>query len=266
MAHTRMYSFDKTLSDGRVVSVCIPRMPHLRANITYRCDRGCPNCNRACGVAKSSTAEDMAVSDFQQALKDIAEAGTKLTKIILTGGEPSLHPDLVSFADAAMSYKKDHSPDCNVWIATYRHPKYFHRVEEALQRHKQLAVQGDPKTKPRIHNYATYLAPIDDPLSDPRHFYRGCHLNASLCGMTVDYHGFWCCPVAPAIARVFGLDLAVKSYKSVSIETLTAQYDQACRYCGYYKSCKVKRSGEPMSKSWIEAVKAYSRKQLGHCK
>lgn len=257
---SRIYSFDKTLPDGRIVSVCIPKMCHLRANITYRCDRGCPNCNRACGVAKSNINEDMTIDQFKTAMDDIGSSGTKLTKLVITGGEPSLHPDLVAIADAAMEYKAKYSPQCTVWIATYHHPKYFYRIEEALKRHKDLAVMGSPKEKPRIHNYATYLAPIDDPHEDPNHFYRGCHLNGSLCGMTVDFQGFWCCPVAPAIARVFDLDISVKTYDQVSLDSLTAQYDQTCRRCGYYKMRKAGSKEEPQSESWKIALNNYKRK------
>ena len=252
-----MYSFDKILPNGRIESICIPRMPHLRANITYRCDRGCPNCNRACGIAKSNTQEDMTVEQFRIALDGVASAGTKLTKIILTGGEPSLHPNLIDFADLAMEYRKKISPECRVCISSYRHPKFFYRVEETVKKHKEITVLGFIKVKPRVHLYAPYMAPIDQPNNDPNRFYRGCHSNASLCGMTVDYQGFWCCPVAPAIARVFGLDVAIKSYDKVSLDSLVAQYGQVCCKCGYADNTRVKGNPEPMSKSWKEAVQAY---------
>lgn len=261
MPKKRVYSFDRTLPDGRVVSVCTPRMQHLRANITYVCDRGCPNCNRACGIAKSGVSENMPLSLFKKALQDCKAKGTRLTKIILTGGEPTMHPEFDGFADAAMEYKNTFSPSCNVWVGTYHHPLLFKKVERAVERNPGLLIMGNPKEKPRDHDYAPYLAPIDEPGTLPEdHFYRGCHFVASLCGMTVDYKGFWCCPVAPAIARVFGLDLAVKEFKDVSLASLTAQYDQACRRCGFYMMRKA-RGVERISKSWAEAIKAYASRR-----
>lgn len=254
---SRMYSFDKSLPDGRVVSVCLPRMSHLRANITYCCDRKCPNCNRACGVAPSSEKENMRPEQFQAALDSCNAIGRRLTKIILTGGEPSMHPQFGEFADIAMDYRAKFNPTCHVWIGTYHHPKHFHKIAEACAKHPDIQIQGNPKTKPREHRYATYMAPADDPTMPANHFYRGCHLNASLCGMTVDYKGFYCCPVAPAIARVFGLNLAVVDGKDVSVDSLTAQYDTACRLCGFYRMTKVRHVAEPMTKSWVKAVTAY---------
>lgn len=253
----RIYSFDKTLPDGRVVSVRIPKMPHLRANITYVCDRKCPNCNRACGVAPSSAAENMPVEAFQKVMADSVALGKKWTKIVLTGGEPSLHPDMLAFAEAAMGYKNDFYPECNVWISTYFHPKMFRKVEEAVAKFPGLQIMGNPKEKPRTHTFAPYMAPMDDPSIPADHFYAGCHLVGSLCGTTVDYKGFYCCPIAPAIARVFKLDLAVKELKDVSVDTLTAQHHEACRRCGQYTYIKAHGNEEPMSRVWQEAVRAY---------
>ena len=259
---TAMYSFPKTLPDGRVVYPCKPRMLNLRANITYRCDRGCPNCNRACGVAKSSTDEDMKLEQFQKVMEDSIASKKLWTKIVFTGGEPSMHPDLIGFCQAAVEYKEKVNPEvCNIWIATYHHPQFFHRVEEAIKAFPIVKIMGDAKVKPRIHNYATYLAPCDEGKLPPDHYYRGCHLNASLCGCTVDYKGFYPCPVAPAIARVFGLDFAAPDLANASMEALVDQYDAACRLCGYYGGNKVWKDPEPKSKSWEAALKAYSEKR-----
>ena len=199
----------------------------------------------------------MSADAFWKIMKDSVDLEKKWTKIVLTGGEPSLHPDMLAFAEAAMWYREKFYPECNVWVSTYFHPKMFHKVEEAVAKLPGLQIMGNPKEKPRTHAYAPYLAPMDDPSIPLDHFYAGCHLVGSLCGTTVDYKGFYCCPIAPAIARVFGLDIAVKNLEDVSIDSLTAQYDQACRRCGQYTYCKARGSLEPMSKSWEEAVKAY---------
>jgi hypothetical protein len=257
----RMYSYDKTLPDGRVISACLPRMAHLRANITYKCDRQCPNCNRACGVAKSSTDEDMSVAQFKKVMAESTEIEKKWTKIVFTGGEPSMHPDLTDFCAAAVEYKNKTNPECNIWVSTYQHPKYFNRVEAAIKAFPVVKIMGPAKTVPRIHNFATYLAPVDDPQIAKDHPYRGCHLNASLCGCTVDYKGFHPCPVAPAIARVFGLDIAVPDIKSVSVDSLTDQYAAVCGLCGFYTMTKVGNQGEPKSPAWEKALKEYNGKK-----
>lgn len=259
---TAMYSFPMTLSDGRVVYPCKPRMSNLRANITYRCDRGCPNCNRACGVARSSVSEDMKLEQFQKVMTDSIATNRIWTKIVFTGGEPSMHPDLKEFCQAAVEYKEKVNPEvCNIWIATYHHPKFFPRVEEAIKAFPIVKIMGDPKVKPRIHNYATYMAPCDEEKLPSDHYYRGCHLNASLCGCTVDYKGFYPCPVAPAIARVFDLDFAASNLANASVEALVSQYDVACRLCGYYTGRKAGDASEPKSGSWEKALKEYENRK-----
>jgi hypothetical protein len=199
----------------------------------------------------------MKVEQFEKVMNDSVELKKVWTKIILTGGEPTQHPDLMGFADAAMYYCDKINPECNVWLATFHHPKFFHKAEEVLSKHNRIKIMGVPKEKPREHVFAPYLAPVDKKDADPNHFYRGCHNVGSLCGTTVDYKGFWCCPVAPAIARVFNLDIAVPELKQVSIESLTAQYDQSCRRCGYYNFERVCGESEPMSDSWSIALKRY---------
>jgi hypothetical protein len=107
------------------------------------------------------------------------------------------------------------------------------------------------------------MAPIDMPdFVHEGHHYRGCHLNGSLCGMTVDYKGFWCCPVAGGIARVFGLDCAIPDFANVTLDALTDQYDTVCKLCGYYLSIKARR-GERISPTWETALKAY-RQHIGN--
>jgi len=256
-----MYSFDRTLPNGKVISIRLPRMPHLRANVTYVCDRKCPNCNRACAVAPSWSGENITVEAYRKALVDCKAVGTKLTKLILTGGEPTMHPDFEELADIAMDYKNSFAPDCGVWVSTYHHPVFFERLERAIKKNPGLQIMGLPKAKPRNHDYAPYVAPIDSPINiPPDHFYNGCHLNGSLCGMTVDYKGFYCCPVAPAIARVFNLDVAIKNFADVSVDSLVAQYDTVCRLCGCYTMARA-HGKEPISPSWERALKEYKQRK-----
>lgn len=62
--------------------------------VTTRCDMGCSHCMASC----TPSGEDMAIDNFRLAIDEIS----KVDKIVLlTGGEPLLHPDIWDMIDYA---------------------------------------------------------------------------------------------------------------------------------------------------------------------
>lgn len=66
---------------------------------TYRCNLNCRYCNR--GVDKHPWQDaDLSVEDVEQAGDMVKSAGIKVNKVRVTGGEPTLHPQLKEICDA----------------------------------------------------------------------------------------------------------------------------------------------------------------------
>lgn len=254
------FSYDKKLPSGEIIRVKKPRQGYLRANITYECDLKCPNCNRACDMAISSPKENMTIEQFKEVLDDAKKLNIKIwNKILLTGGEPSKHPDLFKFCEELVKFKKDFHHNVSLFLCTYQPSNTKCMVEEIFKTFPEIELQGVQKTQKRKHKIATYMAPIDLSEKEPP-FYRGCHHGAGLCGQTVDYKGFYPCPTAPAIARTFDIDCAVKKLKDVSLHSLTDCYDSVCKFCGYYNMTRARGSEVKMSKSWQDAIQKYNKK------
>jgi hypothetical protein len=240
----------------------IPRVPHLKANITYRCDRKCPNCNRATRLIVPSFEEDLAPDTFRKMLEECVGAGKTWTRITLTGGEPTMHPKFNEFVDILMEYKRKHLPKLNAGTYTYHHPVHFHKIEEALKKYPDFVVFDTSKDKPRIHMWASLKAPMDDKKFKEGHDYGGCGLGARLCGLGWDQSGFYCCPVGANIARVFRLDVAVKRIGDLSVDKLTAQYKHLCSRCGDYVPYRANHSEKDiLSPSWIDAIRKLNAKR-----
>jgi len=241
-------------------------MRHLKVNMTYICDRACPNCNRATQYCKGKASENVTLKQWQDLLEQCAKEKKIWTRITLTGGEPTFHPDFNGFVDAMAKYKHEVNPDCIITTYTYHNDRQYYKIEKAIADHPYLDVKDTKKYQPGdheiVHKVAAYMAPIDDPKYGPDHFYKGCQ-TGHLCGLGFDNSGLYFCSIACGLARIFGLQhLAIKDIKDATRDNLLKQYQPICSLCGFYHSPRPKGDEEPMSPVWVEGIKAFNEKRL----
>ena len=262
---------------GVDVRVFLPRMPHLKIDVTYRCDRGCTNCNRATHLCPSSKKEDLSPKQIKDMLNDCVKFGKSWTRITLTGGEPTMHDDFEEIVDILMEYKKKHNPECRVGTYTYHHPKFYYKIENVMKKYPSqmhngvylkdntgFEVKDTMKQKARVHRIAYFMAPIDINPSkyNKDHLYHGCNDGARLCGIGYDTKGFWVCPISAAIARVFQLDTSIKTVRELTVKKLIDQYKTFCPLCGCYAYYKANVDKDLISPTWAKAIKAYNEDRL----
>jgi len=257
--------------------VFLPRLPHLKINVTYRCDRGCSNCNRATHLCPSSREEDISPKQLSNMLEDCVKVGKSWTRITLTGGEPTMHDNFEEIVDILMNYKKEHNPAIRIGTYTYHHPKFYYKIENVMKKYpseinngvyaknnKGFEIKDTMKEKPRIHKIAYFKAPIDIEPSkyNKDHLYHGCNEGARLCGIGYDTTGFYCCPVGAAIAKIFNLNVAIKTVAELTAKRLIEQYVPLCRLCGCYAHYKANVDRDLISPTWAKAIKEYNQKRL----
>lgn len=249
--------------DPKYWGVFLPRMAHLKVTITYRCDRGCPNCNRATRLCPSTREEDLDPQSLRDMLEECNVAGKKWTHITLTGGEPTLHDKFNDFVDILAEYKKD-NPICTIETYTYHHPKFYKKIEKAWAKHPEFQVRDTHKEAPRKHRWAVHKAPMDDIRYSGEHFYVGCNDGARMCGLGWDKSGFYCCPVGAGIARIFDLqDIAVKRVVDLDANKMIEQYPILCSRCGCYPAYRARKSEKDIiSPTWEKAIRQYNEKRL----
>jgi MoaA/NifB/PqqE/SkfB family radical SAM enzyme len=75
-----------------------PKSNEAEWHITYKCDLACPNCNRLCFLPP--TTADMTLDDAREFNRQARELAW-FPKIVILGGEPTLHRDLFEFIEIA---------------------------------------------------------------------------------------------------------------------------------------------------------------------
>lgn len=248
---------------GVDVRVFLPRIPHLKINMTYRCDRCCCNCNRATSLCPSSPSEDLSPKKISNMLDECVKFGKSWTRITLTGGEPTLHDGFEEIVDILMNYKKKHNPKLNVGTYTYHHPKFYYKIENVVKKYPDFQIHDTFKKEARIHKIAIFRAPIDiEPEKyNKDHLYHGCNDGARLCGLGYDASGFYCCPIGANIARVFRLDVGIKTVAELTVKRLIEQYKPLCSLCGQYGWYKAWVDKDIISPAWAKAIKEYNEKR-----
>jgi len=244
MAHRRLW--------GRVLPWS-PNLARVEIEITSACNLRCLNCNRATSLAPSQAA--MTVPQIERFVGESLDLGWRWRRIGLTGGEPTLHPELLRMVGVIERYKREY-PSCEVAVVTNGHGRAARDVLSGLP--PWIVVKDSAKTGEPLEFEPFNQAPIDVPEARGMRFSLGCSIT-EVCGIGLSRHGFYPCGPSAAIDRVFGMDLGIKSLSAVSAKRSRAQMAALCGLCGHFLNNygAPKTSRQHTSASWQAAVRAY---------
>jgi len=228
-------------------------MRKLEVETTSDCNLTCYNCNRATRQAPSK--EAVSVEQIERLIGESLELGWPWDRIGLSGGEPTLHPEILKIVECLGRYRS-YNPACTVTVVTNGFGDKVQSVLSRLPAWVRIRNSGKLSIAQDFESYN--VAPID--LAEYRNedFTRGCHL-AELCGMGFTRHGFYACGPGASVDRVFDFDIGLKSLSLVTNRSLRQQLGRVCRYCGHYKQ----NHGAPttreqvISASWERALEHY---------
>jgi len=231
-----------------------PKSNEAEWHITYKCDLNCPNCNRLCFLPP--TTRDMTLDDTREFNQQARELGW-FPKIVILGGEPTLHRDLFSFIDIA----NELSPGrVEVWSNGYR-PAAKEMLERIRSEGKARVCEETIKPDGCVvlPQGDFFLAPVD--FGEIGH--RPCHNHSAIgCGISVDAEGYTLCSVGGAIDSVLELGLRTKNLADLfDPEFAHRQTCSLCDVCGRelgITNAKIAKSqvmhGTLMSPTWQKAV------------
>ena len=228
----------------------------VEIEITTTCNMNCYNCSRAVRQAPSN--ESMSISQIEQFIKESIELNWNWEKIVLTGGEATLHPKILDIFETIKRYKEVH-PSCVIIILTNGHGAEVKKVLSALPGWVKVVNSGKDSI---IHEFTAFnLAPNDFEKYRKADFSKGC-LVTEYCGLGLTRYGYYPCGPGASVDRVFGFDIGLKKLSLLDDDLIKKQLSVLCRNCGFFlNNFGIRRIDEElMSISWREACVEYKRK------
>ncbi|MFA6422518.1 MAG: radical SAM protein [Candidatus Buchananbacteria bacterium] len=225
----------------------------VEIELTSYCDINCFNCDR--NIRQAPTNEHISLEQIKKFVQESIDLNYPWKRIALLGGEPTLHPQ---FYEIINELQKLHlfNPSVRFGVVTNG---FSEKAQNAIKwLPAWIAVLNSAKTSQTNSFCAINLAPIDYNIK--YNFNNACG-NTEFCGLGLSRYGFFLCGPGASIARVFGLDIGLKSLTEVknNSKELWNQREQICRYCGGMKDFHRKHliTEERMSPVWTRACENY---------
>ena len=238
-------------------------------DLAHCCDLACPGCNRSCGLGQAPAAEFIGLDQIERFVAESAAAGKRWRRIMLEGGEPTLHPRLAAILEMLRRYRERYSPDCVIELCTNGCGPQARRL--SAHPPPGVRVKNSAKSPGRENRHIAFnVAPIDQPGFAGADFGQGCYIHA-IFGLGLTRHGYYPHPICGGIDRVFGFDIGVKSLAAVP-SGIHGQMSRLCPYCGHFREFRgrggrlaltpLKRRAddsppERMSRSWLAAYRDF---------
>jgi len=263
----------KKLKENYDVSACIKRFIRLqkivtaikgpqykRSNemieidITYDCNLRCANCNRSSAQAPSK--ECMTVAQIEKFVNESINKGIRWKLISLLGGDPTLHPDILTILNILLNYKVKYSPNMILQVETNGTGDF---VNSVIMKIPEGITISDTKKGLKGYRHTSFnVAPIDSVWYKTVDFSNGCTILKN-CGMGLTLYGYYCCAIAGGIDRIFGFDMGRKSLPGKN-DLMLEQINKFCRLCGHFKIHKKDRR-IILSPTWKRAYMEYELKK-----
>lgn len=220
--------------------------------ITLRCTRACPECNRFCHLDWFDQSDtDMTMEQIERFVDQVKSAGRGIGQITLIGGEPMLHPKLGEIIDLLQKELVNPRIAKRVKLAT--NGDLLHTLPISVCHGLHIKVDAFDNKAHRC----LMAAPCD---TGQKCVKLGECPTPLHCGLGVNCYGYWPCGAGSAIARLFGLS----QYRHTELPLSIADFGDLQALC---ELCQAgARRGSRMlygqddctpTKSWAEAIEKY---------
>jgi len=233
-------------------------------HLTYACDLECMACNRASFLRTPHT-EPMTLEDAEEFYRQADVLAWK-PRIILIGGEPTLHRQFQQFLQRAIEWSgQDVQVFSNGYSPTAQRALRFDGIRGPVS-----IARESLKPSGSVMRNADFPAWTDDVFVSPSDFGKPlrapCYQHASIiCGVSVDHEGYAPCAMGGALEALLKVGGRTKRLADLfDCETMAHMTEALCRHCGHQAvvqgildredvdGCE-QRFGTPMSPTWIRA-------------
>ncbi|MBP7215737.1 MAG: radical SAM protein [Candidatus Omnitrophica bacterium] len=227
--------------------------------ITTNCNLSCFNCQTSARQAPAN--DSMTVRQVEAFVDEAINLQYFWSRIYITGGEPTLHPQFFDILAVLKRYK-DFNPECTFILETNG---VGNKVRSVLERLPQwISVHNSNKKESKdSYTFFTYtIAPIDTLVYRFFDFSKGCSLLTSCYGLCLSMYGYFPCSPCMNVARVFGFDIGLQKLSLVTEQALRFQLKILCKYCGWFREQQRPTAlTEQVSSSWQKAFAEYKKQK-----
>lgn len=224
-------------------------LSHVQIEITSRCNLGCYQCDRNCGVIPA--AQDFQIDKIWKFIDESLNLNKEWRRIDIIGGEPTLHKKLSTIIELVGIYHNKY-PRTQIRFSTNGLAENNSEILSKLP--EWVCVRNSSKESKEQDSHTIYHdAPADHNISGV----KSCSVPWR-CGLGLTVNGYFPCGAGASIARAFGIDIGIKSLDEVTPQAIKRQMLQLCRYCGHSNSIEHKPAVDNYcSESWKKAVESY---------
>ena len=162
--------------------------------VTYRCNLACKRCNRFLDLSPWSNS-DVTVEDVKLAGKLVLQRDEEISRVRLTGGEPTLHPQLREICEVV----KDEWKPTYISVVLTNGSRPRPSLDGTFTRYS-----WPMEDKESIHR-SHMVSPADLGLEPHLGFGKPCDIQKG-CGRLFDAFGFSFCVLAGGYGRILGVD------------------------------------------------------------
>jgi hypothetical protein len=229
----------------------------LEIDLTWSCNLRCYNCSRSC--EQMPTAERMDLVQIQRFIKESIETEQRWERVRLLGGEPTLHPEILEIVDVLSDWRDNFSPETRLEISTNGFGKKVQRVLKELP--GSIKINNSFKVS-NVQPFRSFnIAPKDCSKYRYSDYTNGCWVT-EFSGIGLTPYGYYVCPVAGSIDRIFGFNLGRKHVPAQD-DDMHDQLRAFCRLCGIFKRLELMPTNKPVvSECWDLAYDRYKHEQV----
>lgn len=253
------------------------RFPKLEIHVDYRCQLRCVSCTRGSFLRRPHTPM-ITIEQIKDAFRQ-ADDLNWTPRVIIIGGEPTLHPEFYDICKVARNWSRWHKPDDFVQVFSNGHDERTRALLDKVCTELDCSIFKDEwKPESRVGgeegqsqwHLDMFVSPADAGLPFQGHCYQH---SSEICGVGFDSYGFALCPTGLSVGALLNEEGVYRTKRLADIfDPVWAEKatKAMCEHCGYAMSKRGThdtresfaeyaaqqprmQANSPMSPTWVKA-------------
>jgi len=225
----------------------------LDINLNYMCSLSCVGCNRIL-YKRQNPEYNISIDKIIKCLEDIEKNNVHLQHIGLSGGEPTLHPDIMQICSKVIKLK---SKNCKVQLVTNG---YSQKTKNIIPKIESMGIKiynsQKSNTKEDIKGFHSHTVTPNEVHQLSNETLLCCE-KPDECGFLLNHRGFYICHFSATVEDYFNLRIEKKRYTDLTPTEFIREMKIVCKHCG--NVCNPKLPVDYLGKLWERKIRKKKR-------